>query len=192
MLKVPRKKSLKPTPPLADKNYYTMFKEVVLHQGNQATISQNKLYWYQAGKHGAVITEFSHWAPGNKDIYTDTRIKANTQIEEDMSFCSLKEMINAGARYVYFVHPIPRQGGDLHGGIMVEGVPGYFETDTPQWGDDYENAVEQAKKLNGALGFTSEEAFDVILGCINMSKEMMQLREQYQTILDPEDNLKII
>ncbi len=63
------------TPPQGDEAYYTVFHEIVLKPGQQHTISKNTLHWFQAGKEGAVISEFSSPSDDASDVFTDPRIK---------------------------------------------------------------------------------------------------------------------
>lgn len=62
-------------PPAGDEAYYTAFKEVVLHPGEQYTIYPNTLHWFQAGREGGVVSEFSTTSTDEEDIFTDPRIK---------------------------------------------------------------------------------------------------------------------
>ncbi len=60
----------------------TVFHEVVLHAGEQYTIYPETLHWFQAGKDGAVISEFSTTSTDETDYFTDARIVRETVIEE--------------------------------------------------------------------------------------------------------------
>lgn len=62
-------------PPEGDEAYYTVFHEIILEPGQQYTISKNTLHWFQAGKEGAVISEFSSPSDDVSDVFTDPRIK---------------------------------------------------------------------------------------------------------------------
>ncbi|MBP3359910.1 MAG: D-lyxose/D-mannose family sugar isomerase [Clostridia bacterium] len=53
---------------------YTVFHEIKLMPGQQHTIYPNTLHWFQAGKDGAVISEFSTHSSDETDIFTDERI----------------------------------------------------------------------------------------------------------------------
>src|SRR5690554_4860427 len=46
-------------PPDGDEAHYTVFHEVALKPGEQYTIDADTLHWFQAGKDGAVVSEFS-------------------------------------------------------------------------------------------------------------------------------------
>jgi len=62
-------------PPKDDEEYYTVSHEIVLKPGQQFTINKNTLHWFQAGKEGAVISEFSSPSDDASDVFTDARIK---------------------------------------------------------------------------------------------------------------------
>src|SRR5699024_9216076 len=63
------------SPPSEDKEYYTVFKEIVLKSGDQYTILPNTLHWFKAGEIGAVVSEYSTRSTDDEDIFTDPRIK---------------------------------------------------------------------------------------------------------------------
>jgi len=71
------KKTRKPAvhPPSGEEAYYTVFHEIILKPGQQYTIDKNTLHWFQAGKEGAVISEFSSSSDDASDVFTDPRIK---------------------------------------------------------------------------------------------------------------------
>lgn len=52
----------------------TVFHEIVLRPGEQYTIQPETLHWFQAGKEGAVISEFSTRSTDETDIFTDKSI----------------------------------------------------------------------------------------------------------------------
>lgn len=62
-------------PPTGDEKYYSVYHEIILLPGDQYTINKNSLHWFQAGKEGAVISEFSSPSDDASDIFTDSRIK---------------------------------------------------------------------------------------------------------------------
>ena len=62
-------------PPTGDEKYYSVYHEIILLPGDQYTIGKNTLHWFQAGKEGAVISEFSSPSDDASDIFTDPRIK---------------------------------------------------------------------------------------------------------------------
>lgn len=59
------------TPP---KGTYTVFHEIELNPGEQYTLSPNTKHWFQAGKEGAVVSEFSTTSRDELDIFTDETI----------------------------------------------------------------------------------------------------------------------
>lgn len=61
-------------PPKEDKEYYTVWHEIVLESGGQYTIPPDTKHWFQAGEEGAVVTEMSSTSTDDHDIFTDPRI----------------------------------------------------------------------------------------------------------------------
>ncbi|MFU1720578.1 D-lyxose/D-mannose family sugar isomerase [Bacillus amyloliquefaciens] len=61
-------------PPEEDKEYYTVWHEIVLEPGGQYTIPPDAKHWFQAGEEGAVVTEMSSTSTDDHDIFTDPRI----------------------------------------------------------------------------------------------------------------------
>ena len=66
--------TLPPTP-------VTVFHEIVLHEGEQYTLSPDTRHWFQAGSDGAVISEFSTRSRDESDVFEDTRIQRIPQVE---------------------------------------------------------------------------------------------------------------
>mgnify|MGYP001391936770 CR=1 FL=1 len=62
-------------PPEGDEAYYTAFREIILHPGEQYTIYPNTLHWFKAGSEGAIVSEFSTRSTDESDVFTDPRIK---------------------------------------------------------------------------------------------------------------------
>ena len=60
--------------PEGSAQYYTVFREVELHPGEQFTIPPDTLHWFQAAESGAVVSEFSTTSRDEFDIFTDPRI----------------------------------------------------------------------------------------------------------------------
>jgi len=60
----------------------TVYHEIVLNPGEQYTIMPETLHWFQAGKEGAVISEFSTKSTDETDVFTDRKIKRETIIED--------------------------------------------------------------------------------------------------------------
>jgi D-lyxose ketol-isomerase len=69
--------------PAGGENYYTVFNENELNPGEQFTIPPDTLHWFQAGKEGAIVSEFSSTSRDEFDIFTDPRIKRIPEILED-------------------------------------------------------------------------------------------------------------
>lgn len=62
------------TPPKNGKEYYSVFHEVVLQQGEQLTLMPDTRHWFQAHDNGAVVSEFSTHSNDATDIFSDIRI----------------------------------------------------------------------------------------------------------------------
>jgi D-lyxose ketol-isomerase len=60
----------------------TVFREIVLHEGEQYTLHPDTNHWFQAGDEGAVISEFSTKSRDDSDLFTDERIKRIPEVEE--------------------------------------------------------------------------------------------------------------
>ncbi len=61
--------------PDSDRNYYTVFREIELLPGDQHTIPENTLHWFQAGPEGAIVSEFSTTSRDEFDVFTDPRVR---------------------------------------------------------------------------------------------------------------------
>ena len=57
---------------------FTVWHEIVLTPGMQYTIEPDTLHWFQAGEHGAVVSEFSTQSRDDLDVFTDPRIQRTT------------------------------------------------------------------------------------------------------------------
>ena len=66
--------------PKAKRDTFTAWKEIVLRPGDQFTIPPNTLHWFQGGKRGAIISEFSSPSSDETDIFTDPEIQRITQV----------------------------------------------------------------------------------------------------------------
>ncbi len=62
--------------------YLTVWHEVILRPGEQYTLAPNTLHWFQAGPEGAIVSEFSTTSTDEADIFTDPRIRRQTEIIE--------------------------------------------------------------------------------------------------------------
>jgi D-lyxose ketol-isomerase len=49
-------------------------RQITLRPGEQFTIPPDTLHWFQAGKEGAVVSEFSSTSRDDLDVFTDPRI----------------------------------------------------------------------------------------------------------------------
>jgi D-lyxose ketol-isomerase len=70
----------KAKPPRAD--HYTVRRQVVLEPGEQFTIPPDTLHWFQAGREGAVVSEFSTQSRDELDVFTDPKIERATLLED--------------------------------------------------------------------------------------------------------------
>ena len=61
----------------------TVFHEIHLLPGEQYTILPNTLHWFQGGKDGAVVSEFSTHSTDDTDVFTDAAIVRLPVIEYD-------------------------------------------------------------------------------------------------------------
>ena len=56
------------------KNKFSVFNETTLKPGDQYTIYPDTWHWFQAGKEGAIISEFSTRSTDENDIFYDKKI----------------------------------------------------------------------------------------------------------------------
>lgn len=63
------------TVPEERKQWFTVWHEIHLLPGEQYTLREQTLHWFQAGPDGAVISEFSTPSFDNSDIFTDPQIQ---------------------------------------------------------------------------------------------------------------------
>jgi len=68
--------------PAKYEKFLTVRKKIILLPGEQYTIPFNTLHWFQAGKEGAIVSEFSSQSIDEKDIFTDPNIKRIPVIEK--------------------------------------------------------------------------------------------------------------
>jgi D-lyxose ketol-isomerase len=66
--------------PVDKKNTFTVWKETVLKPGDQYTIPPDTLHWFQGGKNGAIVSEFSSPSTDESDFFTDPEIQRATKI----------------------------------------------------------------------------------------------------------------
>jgi D-lyxose ketol-isomerase len=60
--------------PKGRESTYTCWREVILRPGEQYTIHPDTRHWFQAGKDGAIVSEFSTTSRDEFDIFTDPEI----------------------------------------------------------------------------------------------------------------------
>lgn len=58
----------------------TVYKEIVLSEGEQYTIMPGTKHWFQGGCEGAVVSEFSTRSSDETDIFTDKKIKRAPEV----------------------------------------------------------------------------------------------------------------
>jgi D-lyxose ketol-isomerase len=61
---------------------FTAWHQVVLRPGEQFTIAPNTLHWFQAADEGAILSEFSTQSRDDLDVFSDPRIRRETQMSE--------------------------------------------------------------------------------------------------------------
>lgn len=67
-------------PAKADRGAFTVWHEVVLRPGQQYTVPPNTLHWFQAGREGAIVSEFSTQSRDDLDVFTDPDIARTTVV----------------------------------------------------------------------------------------------------------------
>lgn len=53
---------------------FTVFKKIVLNEGDQYTIYPDTLHWFRGGKEGAIVSEFSTKSTDEFDVFSDPNI----------------------------------------------------------------------------------------------------------------------
>jgi D-lyxose ketol-isomerase len=61
---------------------FTVWHEVVLGPGDQYTLMPDTLHWFQAGEHGAIVSEFSTRSTDQFDVFSDPRIQRATVVSD--------------------------------------------------------------------------------------------------------------
>jgi len=74
--------NLSGTLPEIGREYYTVFHEIVLREGEQYTIYPGTKHWFQGGPEGAVVSEFSTKSLDEYDHFTDPTIDRIPQLED--------------------------------------------------------------------------------------------------------------
>lgn len=67
--------------PKDKKEYFTVWNEIILNPGEQYTLKENTLHWFQGGPKGAIISEFSTRSVDEADIFSDPEISRIPEIE---------------------------------------------------------------------------------------------------------------
>jgi D-lyxose ketol-isomerase len=67
--------------PADRKECFTAWHEIILNPGDQYTLTPNTLHWFQGGRQGAVVSEFSTTSTDPKDIFTDPEIQRITRVK---------------------------------------------------------------------------------------------------------------
>jgi len=68
--------------PQGNENYYTVWHEIELNPGEQYTLVPNTLHWFQAGKDGAIVSEFSTTSTDQNDIFTNPAVNRIPKVGE--------------------------------------------------------------------------------------------------------------
>ena len=67
--------------PAARAESFRVWHEIVLRPGEQYTLKEKTLHWFQAGPQGAIVSEFSTKSFDSQDIFTDTDITRLSNIQ---------------------------------------------------------------------------------------------------------------
>jgi D-lyxose ketol-isomerase len=67
-------------PPAGYEKHLTVWHEITLMPGEQATIPPDTLHWFQAGDEGAIVSEFSSSSSDEEDLFTDPEIERTTRV----------------------------------------------------------------------------------------------------------------
>lgn len=69
-------------PPVGSEKHYTVWHEVCLKPGDQYTLMPDTPHWFQAGREGAIVSEFSTRSTDEADVFTDPRIARMPEVSE--------------------------------------------------------------------------------------------------------------
>ena len=69
-------------PPADSEKHYTVWHEVCLKPGDQYTLMPDTPHWFQAGREGAIVSEFSTRSTDEADVFTDPRIARMPEVSE--------------------------------------------------------------------------------------------------------------
>ena len=67
--------------PAERRAHFRVWREIILKPGQQYTLLEKTLHWFQAGPQGAVVSEFSTQSYDDKDIFTDPEITRLTNLK---------------------------------------------------------------------------------------------------------------
>ncbi|HEV2471439.1 MAG TPA: D-lyxose/D-mannose family sugar isomerase [Chthonomonadales bacterium] len=67
-------------PPCDRAEYFTSKREIVLHPGEQYTITPGTPHWFQGGEDGAVVSEFSTTSRDDSDQFRDPAVRRATEV----------------------------------------------------------------------------------------------------------------
>ncbi len=83
-LYVPGKETAQPKGkiPKDKEKYFTVWHEIILNPGEQYTLIEDTLHWFQASSRGAIISEFSTRSVDEKDIFTDPEIRRIPEVKK--------------------------------------------------------------------------------------------------------------
>ncbi|MEM6160067.1 D-lyxose/D-mannose family sugar isomerase [Erwinia sp. P6884] len=76
-------------PPDDAAQWYSCQRYILLRPGEQYTIAPNTRHWFQAGKKGAVVSEFSSESRDDLDIFTDPRVSRVDRHSHPASGCAM-------------------------------------------------------------------------------------------------------
>ena len=83
-LYVPGKPAKKPKGKVPEdkKEYFTVWNKIILNPGDQYTIKEKTLHWFQGSPEGVVVSEFSTTSIDEANLWTDQKIKRISELEE--------------------------------------------------------------------------------------------------------------
>jgi D-lyxose ketol-isomerase len=67
--------------PEKHRKHLSVWREIVMRPGDQYTIKPDTLHWFQAGDHGAIVSEFSSTSIDELDVFSDPNIKRVPEVE---------------------------------------------------------------------------------------------------------------
>lgn len=69
--------------PPGEKDYFTVWHEIILKPGDQYILEPNVVHWFQAGEDGAVIDDYSSTARDLQDGFTNPRVVRETKVIDE-------------------------------------------------------------------------------------------------------------